>query len=267
MRFLGFGCALVAAVLISRCSAQSYKVVEVRDGGTITGTVKWSGPLPHLTQFPINKDQKVCDPESRKTTDLERLLVGANLGVANTVVYLKNIPAGKAFGAPDQRQHLDQRHCQYIPHVLLVPEKHDLAMQSSDATLHTVHMEGAATYNLPFPFPNQVTSRSMSTSGLVTLRCNGGHVWMNAEMFVIPHPYYAVTDDSGRFELNDVPPGTYQLIAWHEGWMLTANQQTLDVLTEAAVKRPIFSEPRTWEKTAKVLGAQFSTVNFLISAK
>ncbi len=205
--------------------------------------------------------------ESKKSADLERLIVGTNLGVANTVVYLKNITTGKPFGAPDQRQHLDQRHCQYVPHVLLVPEKHDLAMQSSDATLHTVHMEGAASYNLPFPYPNQVTSRSMPTPGLVTLRCNGGHVWMNAEMFVMRHPYYAVTDDSGHFELKDVPPGAYEVVAWHEGWTLAGKQQTLDVLTEAAVQRPIFSEPRTWEKAISVTSGQSSTVNFLISTK
>ena len=93
-------------------------------------------------------------------------------------------------------------------------------MQSSDATLHTIHMDGAATFNLPFPFPNQIISRTMSTPGLVNLRCNGGHVWMNAEMMVVPHPYYAVTDESGRFEFTSVPPGTYQIVAWHEGWGL-----------------------------------------------
>ncbi len=140
-------------------------------------------------------------------------------------------------------------------------------MQSSDATLHTIHMEGAATYNLPFPFPNQVNSRTMSTPGLVTLRCNGGHVWMNAEMFVIPHPYYAVTDESGRFELSDVPPGTYQIVAWHEGWTLAGKAQTFDVLTEKAVQRPLFSEPKTWEKSVSVSANQASTVNFLISNK
>jgi hypothetical protein len=70
-----------------------------------------------------------------------------------------------------------------------------LSMQSSDATLHTIHMDGAASFNLPFPFVNRVTERTMSTPGLVHLRCNGGHVWMNAEMMVVPHPYYAVTDE------------------------------------------------------------------------
>ena len=44
----------------------------------------------------------------------------------------------------------------------------------------------------------------MNTPGLVNLRCNGGHVWMNAEVMVVPHPHYAVTDQNGRFELADI---------------------------------------------------------------
>jgi len=99
------------------------------------------------------------------------------------------------------------------------------------------------------------------------LRCNGGHVWMNAEMFIAPHPYYAVTDESGRFEFNDVPPGTYQIVAWHEGWGLQGKEHSFDVLTERSVERPVFSEPRTWEKSVTVSANQPSTVDFVLSNK
>jgi hypothetical protein len=140
-------------------------------------------------------------------------------------------------------------------------------MQSSDATLHTIHMDGAATFNLPFPFPNQITQRTMATPGLVHLRCNGGHVWMNAEMMVVTHPYYAVTDESGHYEFTDVPPGTYQIVAWHEGWDVLGRQHAYDVLTEKQVERPVFSEAKTWEKSVSVGASQSSTVNFVISGK
>jgi hypothetical protein len=244
-----------------------YKVVTVTDGGTISGTVKWSGPMPRVPDFPISKDAQVCDPDSKKTTDLERLIVGSQGGVANTVVYLKNIASGKALQLPDQRRHLDQKRCRYIPHILLVPQNAVLTMQSSDATLHTVHMDGAATFNLPFPFVNQVTSRTMPSPGLVHLRCNGGHVWMNAEMMVVSHPYYAVTDESGKFEFTDVPPGTYQVVAWHEGWGVAGREHAYDVLTERKVERPLFTEPKSWDKSVTVGGNQSSVVNFVISNK
>jgi choline dehydrogenase-like flavoprotein len=248
-------------------SAQDYQVISVPNGGTITGTVKWTGPMPHLTPAVINKDPLICDPNSQKTRDLERLLVGPQSGVANTVVFLKDISRGKAMDLPQQRRFLDQRHCRYEPHILLVPANAELQMKSSDATLHTIHMEGAATYNLPFPFTNQTVARPMPTVGLVSLRCNGGHTWMNAEMFVVPHPYYAVTDESGKFELSDVPPGEYQLVAWHEGWNVIRKEAAYDVLTERRVERPMFSPARTWEKNVTVRRNSGAVVNFAMSDK
>jgi hypothetical protein len=249
-------------------AAQSdYRVVTVTNGGTISGTVKWSGPLPRRLEFPVTKDPQVCDPESRKTVSLERLTLGSQGGVADTIVYLKGVSSGKAFDLPEQRRHLDQVHCRYVPHILLVPQNASLQMQSSDATLHTVHMDGAATFNLPFPFPHQITARTMSTPGLVHLQCNGGHVWMNAEMMVAPHPYYAVTDESGQFEFTNVPSGTYEIVAWHEGWNSAKKEQVYDVLSQTKVDRPVFTEPKSWEKPVTVTGGQVSVVNFVIANK
>jgi hypothetical protein len=157
--------------------------------------------------------------------------------------------------------------CRYVPHILLVPQGSNLEMVSSDATLHTIHMDGAASYNLPFPFPDRPITRTMSAAGLVNLHCNGGHVWMNAEMMVVSHPYYAVTDESGKFELTDVPAGTYEIVAWHEGWELLGKEHAFDVLTERSVERPLFSQPKTWGKSVTVSPNQDSTVNFVISNK
>src|SRR2546423_15146486 len=102
-------------------SQADYKVVSVTDGGTISGSIKWSGPVPHALDFPVTKDPQICAPEGNKTVSLDRLVVGPEGGVANTIVYLKNISAGKALELPEQRRHLDQKHCRYIPHILLVP--------------------------------------------------------------------------------------------------------------------------------------------------
>ena len=152
--------SLLAAATFT--AAQSgYKVIPVTDGGTISGTIKWSGPVPKELDFPVTKDPQICAPDGNKSVTLERLIVGPEGGVANTIVYLKNISAGKAMDLPEQKRHLDQRHCRYIPHILLVPENAELQMQSSDATLHTIHMDGAATYNLPFPFTNRPIARTM----------------------------------------------------------------------------------------------------------
>jgi len=266
--FKGLRRAAFAGVLLSiPAFGQGYQVISVNNGGTITGTVKWSGPTPRPTTVAINKDPQICDPEAHKTRDLERLVVGSQGGVANTVVFLKDISRGKAMDLPLQRQFLDQKQCRYEPHILLVPANEKLQMKSSDAVLHTVHMDGAATYNLPFPFPNQVISRDMQTPGLVNLKCNGGHTWMNAEMMVVSHPYYVVTDETGKFELSHVPPGDYQIVAWHEGWGVARQEGSFDVLTERRVERPVFTQPREWEKKVSVDPNGSATVNFIISEK
>ena len=107
----------------------------------------------------------------------------------------------------------------------------------------------------------------MQTPGLVNLKCNGGHVWMNAEMFVAPHPYYAVTDQDGKFEVSNVPAGQYEIVAWHEGWSVVRQEAAYDVLTERRVQRPIFTAPRTWEKPVTVSAGENVVVNFALSEK
>ena len=266
--FRVFKFVILAILLSSLAGAQSgYRVITVSDGGSIKGTVKWSGPAPLAPDFAITKDISICDPNSLHRADLDRLLVGPQGGVANTVVYLKDISRGKAVILPEERRFLDQKRCRYEPHILLVPLDEELKIMSSDATLHTVHMTGAATLNLPFPFQNQVTARKLPGLGEAHLRCNGGHVWMNAEMFVVQHPYYAVTGPSGSFELTDVPPGEYELVAWHEGWTIIRQENTVDVLTQQRVGRPIFSEPKTWEKKITVAKDAATTANFVLSGK
>ncbi len=260
--------AVVLILLATRCVSQSgYEVISVSDGGTITGTVKWSGPAPKLSAFPINKDPEICDPRSQKKRDLERLVISSSGGVANTVVFLKDITKGKSWDIQEDRQFLNQKTCRYEPHVLLVPANGTLRLKSSDPVLHTVHMSGASDYNLPFPFANQTVNRTMNREGLVDLRCNAGHVWMNAEMMVVHHPYYAVTDEDGNFKLTNVPPGDYEIEAWHEGWKVVGQGSVYDVMTQVRVQRPIFSDPVEWTKKVTVSANGTASVSFVISDK
>src|SRR5579884_1064494 len=134
--------------LATQVFAQDYQVVDVSQGGTITGTVKWTGPVPTVAKLPITKDPQICDPDNHKMRDLERLVIGPTGGVANTVVFLRNVHKGKAWDIPETRQTVDQRTCRYEPHIMLVPDNAKLRMKSSDATLHTLHMSGAENFNI-----------------------------------------------------------------------------------------------------------------------
>jgi len=260
---------LLTGILIPAAArAQSdYKVIPVSDGGTITGTVRWEGPQPKVLRLPITKNPDVCDPDAAKIRDLERLEIAPNGAVANTVVYLKNVTAGKAMDLPETRQRLDQRTCRYVPHIFLVPQGGKIQLKSSDPVLHTVHMSGAANNNIPFPFQDQFVGIALPRPGVVDLKCNAGHVWMNAEVLVVKHPYYAVTDGDGNFRLSDVPPGEYEIVAWHEGWKIVREESVMDVAAQTMVRRPIYSEPVTWDKSVVVYAGKPTVVNFAIGEK
>lgn len=262
-------CALVALCSAGRASAQAdYTVIDVANGGAIAGTVKWSGPIPKIPKLPITKNPDICDPDSQKTRDLERLLINSDgNGVANTVVYLRGITKGKPMDLPEAREELNQRTCRYVPHIMLVPQGKPLKIESSDPVLHTVQMFGASTNNIPFPFQNQFIPVMMNHNGVVELKCNAGHVWMNANVLIVKHPYYAVTDEHGAYKLSDVPPGEYEIVAWHEGWQVLSEAKVLDVGAQVEVKRPIYSTPATWTKKVNVKPGEPTVVDFTISEK
>jgi hypothetical protein len=268
---LAAGMLLAASCIFSSSAAAQtpdYTPIKVEDGGTITGTVKWSGPQPKIAKLPITKNVEICDPEAQKTRDLERIVINPEgNGVANTVVFLRGVTRGKAMDLPETRATLDQRTCRYVPHILLVPQGGTVKIKSSDPVLHTVQMFGVATNNVPFPFQNQFIPVTLNRNGVVELKCNAGHVWMNANMLVVKHPYYAVTDEHGEFRLTDVPAGEYEIVAWHEGWQILSEAKVLDVGAQVEVKRPLYSTPVTWTKKVTVKGGEPTVVDFAIGER
>src|SRR6266487_3559147 len=98
-------------------------------------------PFHTLSTFLLPRTRRSAIRSRKGRLILERLIIGPEGGVAKTVVYLKNITSGKATDLPEQRRHLDQKRCRYIPHILLVPESGTLSMTSSNQTLHTIHMD------------------------------------------------------------------------------------------------------------------------------
>lgn len=89
---------LLAFALLATAQS-SYNVISVVNPRTITGTVKWAGVRPKPLSVPITKDQSVCDPNSAKSSVLERLEVSEGGGVANTV-YLATSLKGRQWICP-----------------------------------------------------------------------------------------------------------------------------------------------------------------------
>ena len=230
--------------------AQSlYQEVEVQNGGTIRGIVHLSGEAPPVRDFEVTKNEDHCGITKRSP----RLSISRS-GVQNAVVFIEEITAGKAI-ATTTTAVLNQEDCEYDPHVLIHPLGEPLVIVNSDPILHNVHayrMRAArprSIINIAQPRQGQritISARRFRTPGLVMAICDAGHPWMSAHIIVAEHPYYALTDESGEFTLNNVPPGSYRLRMWHEGVALIET-----ALEDGKPKRYYFEEP--YEITQEVI--------------
>lgn len=203
----------------------SYKSITVKNGGTIRGTVLLSGETKKIPEMEIPKDAEICGVR----TPSPRLVVGPAKGVQYAVISLEGITEGKTHSRSKTRIVIDQRKCQYEPHVTILPIGEEPEIVNSDRILHNVHaydLNGSQTtlFNIAQPIKGQRTPIKASMfkkPGLVLLTCDAGHPWMSAYIVVAEHPYYAVTDRTGSFVLDNIPPGSYTLRMWHEGVAVT----------------------------------------------
>ncbi|MBI1849161.1 MAG: hypothetical protein HYR85_02340 [Planctomycetes bacterium] len=252
---MGLVASFACGAMAQEKTASKYEVVAVQNGGSITGTVKFTGK-PEVIKLKTTKDQGTCHEEK----DSPRLVVGAGGGVANAIVYLEGVTKGK--GIDDMAAGmLDQKECEYHPHVQVVPWNKEFVIKSSDPILHNVHMNykdnDQTIANIPFPEPGQ-SKKKFKKPGLAYTKCDAGHIWMSAYIFATDNPYVVVTDADGKFTIKDVPPGKYKLVMWHEGYILKETQKDSSGATTAFV----WSDDVVDKKDVTVEGAKEATVEF-----
>lgn len=153
---------LLALAILWPHAAASYDVVEVTNGGIITGQVTFSGELPKLEPLTVVKDADFCGP----AVPSEALVVSHQTkGVKNTVVYLEEVAKGKDFKSVQPT--LDNAKCLMAPHVLGMVKGTDLLIKNSDPLLHNMHAVAdgkTVVFNLALPRP----TRRGGGSGIAT---------------------------------------------------------------------------------------------------
>ncbi|HZY31861.1 MAG TPA: carboxypeptidase regulatory-like domain-containing protein [Candidatus Methylomirabilis sp.] len=204
---------MVAGLLVGVAArAQAYDAVEVKDGGTISGTVKFAGAPPARKALEVTKDKEVCGKEKHQSLDL---IVGSDKGIENAVIRLVDISKGKKWASTQAT--LDQKGCIYKPHVVVVPAGGDLKILNSDGILHNIHTYSKlnASINKAQPKFKKELTEKFTKPEVIKVTCDA-HAWMSGWIVVSDHPYVAVTDEKGTFSLKDVPAGTYKVEIWHE---------------------------------------------------
>ena len=181
----------------------------------VSGTVRLAGSPPQRKRLTM-------DPTSAglyRTPPLdENVLTGKNGGLANVFVYAKRGVPRKTYPLPEQPAILDQQKSMYRPRLQGVRVGQKFIIRNSDPYIHntrSLSLRNRA-FNIGQP-PRSADRERVFTrpEGPIRLGCDF-HKWMAAWIFVLDHPYYAITDADGNFEIKDLPPGEYTFEAWHE---------------------------------------------------
>jgi hypothetical protein len=203
---------LLGAVLIVTTARAEYTEAPVTNGGSISGRVTYDGTPPKPEKVTITQDPGTCGT----SRELDEWQVSASGGVKDTVVYLVDIKSGKKMDFP-AKPGLDQKGCRYEPHMQIIGKNASLEVKNSDPILHNIHsyQEGRTILNIAEPKQGMTVDKKMNKSGGEALKCDI-HNFMRGGLFVADNPYAVVTDSDGKYEIKDVPPGTYQIATFHE---------------------------------------------------
>jgi len=208
--------------------------------GRIVGKVRFEGNEIKRKKLDITTADGFCiNAHGAAGLMSEWFVLGENGALENVIVYVKEGTTGGKWDPPSEPLVLDQKGCQYIPHVSVLQVGQGLVIASDDDILHNVHMAGPAV-------PGGEFNQSMSNPGKLPpmvfkkpeisqrVYCDV-HSWMEAWIAVLPHPFHYVTGADGTFTIENVPPGKYLLAAWQE----KLGEKTMDVEVKAGETKTV----------------------------
>jgi plastocyanin len=197
--------------------------IDPATAATVSGTVSFAGTAPKPAKIDMSQD-----PACKGSNESENMVVD-NGKVANVFVYVKDGLGERSFDVPKDSLTIDQKGCRYHPHVLGVMTGQNIEIKNDDQTTHNIH---------PTPQANREWNESQGPGAppavksfareevMLPVKCNQ-HPWMKMYVNVVKNPFFAVTDNSGKYEIKGLPPGTYTLAFVQEKLGETTQQVTV----------------------------------------
>ncbi|MEQ1910397.1 MAG: carboxypeptidase regulatory-like domain-containing protein [Vicinamibacterales bacterium] len=214
MRWTGSGLSM-ATVLVAVSLWPGVAIAA----SSITGVVTFAGSAPALRPLSMDAEPVCAKVHAGKPLMPEVLVLGTGNTMANIMVWVsKGLPAGKTFPVPAAPIVLEQKGCQYMPHVMGGMVGQPYKILNSDGILHNIHT--LPKVNASFNRGQPATVKEMSTAfpkaeDMFQVKCDV-HPWMSAYIGVFTHPFFSVTGADGKFTISGLDPGTYELTAWQE---------------------------------------------------
>jgi plastocyanin len=204
--------------------------------GEVTGTVKWEGKAPPPRAIKMNADA-ACHAKHDEPVMNQLLVLGEGQTMGDVIVRVVSGLPDKKWDPPAEAAVLDQHGCMYMPHVLCVMVDQDVKILNSDGILHNVNVSAKEnrSFNLGMPAATKESVKSFSRAEAdIRLKCNV-HPWMSGVISVSPHPFFSVTGMDGKFTIKGLPPGTYEVEAWHHFEKIGSQKATVTIAADGDV--------------------------------
>jgi plastocyanin len=194
--------------LLSFCLTFPLLAQENSAPGSLSGTVRFLGEVP--------PSQRIQTTDGGMILHNDLVVDGKTKGLRYVVAVLEDVPAP---GQPEKpgKVVVDQRDMVFLPRVVALREGQPIRFENNDLCNHAVQAistNAANTFNVLTPQNNPFETQFKAQKAPVQIGCPL-HPWMRAWVFVLPHPFFAVSDTTGNFRIDLVPPGKYTLALTH----------------------------------------------------
>lgn len=207
-------------MMLKMAAAMTVTALSI-NAAEVTGKVTLKGTPPPEKAIAAVKTDANCGKVAKGEAKSRIYVVGADGGLANTVVYIKKGLEGKSFPVPSAKVEIDQAGCMYEPYISAAMAKQTVAIKNSDPFMHNVNVQPKAAgnkgFNIAQATQGAVSDKTFETPELgIRFACNV-HPWMIAYLSIMENPFFAVSDDKGAFAIKgDLPDGKYTMEASHQ---------------------------------------------------
>ena len=197
--------------------ARTLKEIDPATAGTITGTVRFTKEPRAPYELEMGSDGG-CTKLHDKPVFVDRMIVSDGL-FANVLVHVKKgLKSWKGPDPPDTPVEINQVGCIFEPRISAARVGQEVVFLNSDALTHNVNVRGKknGTFNRSMTSAGQRVSRVFRKPEIMMTTSCDVHPWMVAKVGILDHPFFQITGPDGAFSLAGLPPGDYEIEAWHE---------------------------------------------------